>query len=823
MKIAIVTVLTVLFPVWLTAQTGGNEICRVKGILQDSISRSGEEYATGRLYRKSSPEKMEKAFVTQAGGKFEFQLKEPDEYVLRLSSVGKRDALKEFTFQKGNKTLDLGTLYVVPADNLMSGVTVVAQKPLVKMDVDKMEYDVEQDPDSKSDNMIEMLRKVPLVTVDGEDNIEVNGSKKFKIHINGKPNNMITNNPKEVLRSMPASSIKKIEVITNPGAKYDAEGVNGILNIITVGSKMQGYTASFNAGVSNTDVNGGIYTTVQKGKFTTTARYSYSHRNSIKSYDTSQRTVFSSTDNYKKTGNNVSSNTGNSHNGGIEASYEIDSLRLLTLSGNFYLGDGLSKTLADVNVQNPEMETTYSYDVEGPSKYTYGWIGGSVDYQRSFKRKKEELFTFSYRIGSSPNRSENTSNFFNVDMRVPPENTMIGDLTNMFSKSKSNSTEHTFQADYTNPITKMHELETGLKYILRRNGSDGQYFTAALGSTDYRLDPEKSSKYDYDQDILAAYLGYRLTWKNFSAKVGGRYEHTFQKVKYHVGGHSDFNAGFDDVVPSVLLSYKLSQSSNVRLGYNMRISRPGIWYLDPYVDRNSPGLISYGNPNLKSEKSHSFNVNYSRFSQKYYMNVSAYYSFVNNSIERYSFIQNDTTNSTYANIGKSRSTGFSYYFNWSITPTTRIYSNGNLNYSDYQSDEMGLRNHGFRFSANGGLQQTLPLEIRLSLNGGGATRDVRLQGRGGSYHYYGASLSREFMNKRLNVSVRANNFFEPYRTYSSTETTPDFAFSYNSRSFQIRYGLNISYRIGELKASVKKASRGIEKDDVKGGGAAESK
>jgi TonB-dependent Receptor Plug Domain. len=145
----------------------------------------------------------------------------------------------------------------------LKGVEIVAQKPLVKTEIDKLAYNIEDDPDSKTSSTLEMLRKVPMVTVDGEDKIQVNGSTKFKVYINGKPNNMISSNPTEVLKSMPANSIKSIEVITNPGAKYDAEGISGILNIITVGKGMQGYTATFNAGAGTTGSNAGAYATVQ--------------------------------------------------------------------------------------------------------------------------------------------------------------------------------------------------------------------------------------------------------------------------------------------------------------------------------------------------------------------------------------------------------------------------------------------------------------------------------------------------------------------------------------------------------------------------------
>ena len=165
----------------------------------------------------------------------------------------------------------------------LQGVEVVKQKSLVKSDIDKITYDIESDPDSKSNSILEMLRKVPMVTVDGEDNIQVNGSSSFKIYVNNKPNQMMSNNPKEVLKSMPANSIKKIEVITNPGPKYDAEGVGGILNIITHNQGIEGYTATFSGNVSNRGAGGGVYATVKSGKLTLSTDYNYSYTDSPRS------------------------------------------------------------------------------------------------------------------------------------------------------------------------------------------------------------------------------------------------------------------------------------------------------------------------------------------------------------------------------------------------------------------------------------------------------------------------------------------------------------------------------------------------------------
>lgn len=256
----------------------------VKGVLVDSLTHESEPYATIRIFSSENLVDPVRLAVTDGDGKFKEKLKKAGKYVISFSSVGKNAVSREFSVSEKNKEADLGDILMAESSEMLKGVEVVAQKPLVKADMDKVAYSIEDDPDSKTNSTLEMLRKVPLVTVDAEDNIQVNGSSSFKVHVNGKPNNMMSNNPKEVLKSLPANSVKSIEVITDPGAKYDAEGIGGILNIITVGGGMQGYTATLNAGASNTGMNAGAYGTVQIGKFTVTGNYSFNHNDSPRSY-----------------------------------------------------------------------------------------------------------------------------------------------------------------------------------------------------------------------------------------------------------------------------------------------------------------------------------------------------------------------------------------------------------------------------------------------------------------------------------------------------------------------------------------------------------
>ncbi len=813
----------------LAAQNTANTSFQVKGILLDSLTQEGEPYATIKIVKKEAPAKALKMLVTDMKGQFQEKVPGTGNFVMTITSVGRTPIVKDFSVKAGEKLVDFGTLYIVDASNELGQVEIVAQKPLVKADVDKIEYNVQDDPDAQSNSVLEMLRKVPLVTVDGEDNIQVNGSSSFKVYVNGKPNNMMSNNPTEVLKSMPANSIKHIEVITNPGPKYDAEGVGGILNIVTVGSGLEGYTATFSANVSNRGAGGGAFGTIKSGKLTVSARYNYNYNDQPRNYSSGSQhvtpeAVTENSSNLDYDGSNKGH--GSFQSGSMEASYEIDTLRLVTMSFGLWGGGNKSNGSTDYIATFPEninAAPIYSYSAFNRSKSSWYSIDGGIDYQRLFK-VKDRMLTFSYKINTRPQTSDSYTEY-EIDNGYNPD---WADYL-QHNDGEQNTTEHTFQADYTTPIGKLHTLEAGAKYILRNNSSEDDRFDAD-DTGKYEYNKDQSSHYKHLNDIIAAYLGYGLKVKRLSGRLGLRYEHTIQDVKYLVGRGEDFTKNFDDVVPSASIGYKLTDMSNLRLGYNMRIYRPGIWSLNPYLNDTDPSYISQGNPELDSEKSHAFNLSYSNFTQKFNINISARYSFTNNSIENVTRLMPDTEieglknptgkdvlYSTYANIGKTRYASVNGYVNWNATPRTRIYMNMSGNYSYLEGSE-GMRNDGWSLFAYGGAQQTLPHDWRISLNVFGQTPWIMLQGKGSSFFDYGLSVNKSFLDKRLTLSAFASNFFKKYMDQSSTTEGSGFIRESNYKYSRQRFGISVSYRIGELKASVKKAARTISNDDVKSGG-----
>lgn len=804
----------------------------ITGVVADSVTHEGESYATLTIARADSAAKPVKQALTDIKGRFSISSSGTGSYLLMVRSMGRKPMQRAYTVDATTRTIDLGTLLLQDGGNQLETVEVVAYKPLVKADVDKIAYSVEDDPEANTNTVIEMLKKVPMVTVDGQDNVQVNGNSSFKIYVNGKPNNMMTKNPKEVLKSMPASSIKKIEVITNPGPKYDAEGVGGILNIVTEGKGPEGYNATFSGRANNSSYGGGLYATVKQGKLTMSVNYNASSNHSPKGYTYSDRsqigtdgTVTSSTvaDGYTK---------GHSQwqGGDVEASYEIDTLRLIT--GSFSLSKFTSKRDA-LNTAFSTVPATgqrlYGYRSPSYSKENWDDYSASLDYQRSFS-VKDRLLTLSYRLESSPSTSD--SRYLYTDREAADDwQTFIDRMRDQRMDGDENTMEHTFQIDYTTPFAKHHTWEAGVKYILRRNKSDNDRYNLGTGDKDETYDSDNSSHYRHHNDILAAYTGYGLTLDKWSARLGLRYEHTLQKVEYLLGRGTNFHKNFDDLVPSARLGYKFSDATNLSLGYKMRINRPGIWYLNPYLDDRIPDAISQGNPNLDTEKSHAVDLQFSSYNSKLTYTLTGTYRFVNNSIESVDRLVNDrdieglpnptgkdVIYSSYANIGHIQYAGLMAYANWTPITNTRITLNGSVGYS-HMSDGQSLRNHGWCTNIDASLQQTFAKTWIFNASYYVQTPQPTLQGKDARYQWYNFSLSKSFMDKRLTLTAYIiNPFGKRYFCYRSETVADNFRTTASSSWCQLYYGVSVRFRIGKLKASVKHTERTVENNDVKQGG-----
>ena len=712
----------------------------VKGMLMDETLGESEPFATVRVFKAGKSEKPVAMFLTDENGQFSQEVKGKGKFDIVFSSIGKED-LKKSVELGGKGILNLDTLYIKESATMLKGVEIVAQKPLVKMEVDKMSYNVAEDEDSKSNTVLDMLRKVPMVTVDGQDNITVNGSSSFKVYVDGMPNVMFSSNPSMVFKSMPATAVKSIEVVTNPGAKYDAEGAAGILNIVMnkqnpqAAQSMNGYNGTVRASVGTKQLGGSVFINGQQGKLSYSA-------NVMTSYNKPGSTE-TETEQLQNNGNSqLMTSTNNVKTpfvmGSLTLGYQIDSMSVLNLTAQVNSMSMKSNGTSTTTIGGQGSDFSYGSTTDMKNSRTA--FNGSIDYQRFFNQDHTKSLALTYQLNYSPAKTEMTNNFNSTSDYI--------DLTDRYSDNKNNTTSHTFQVDYTTPIGKGQTLSLGGKLQLHDATADSKYYLKGV------YDPTSSSDYEYKNSILAGYGEYAGNFNKLGVKAGLRYEYTWQDVEYHLGNGEDFKKTYGTLVPTASLQYTLSQGSNLGLTYNMRISRPGITYLNPYVDKTNPIALTYGNPELDVEKSHNFSLVYNLFNPKLMVNLNLHHNFMDNAIAQYSFYDsNNLLNTTYGNVVKSHQTGLSGYVNYLATKNTRLFFNGGLNYTDMRSDVLAQSNSGWTANAMIGLQQTLPWDLKLSAFAITSTKSYSLQGWNGGFNLLTGSLSKSLLKDKLTLSV----------------------------------------------------------------------
>lgn len=802
----------------LAAQDKGGSFS-VEALVVDSLTSAPLPYATVLVYRQPAAKEPVRSVLTDSDGRFATDLPARGNYRLTVSMLGKVSVTRDFT---ASGRLNLGTLRMTDDVELLDEVAVTAKKPLVRVEAGKIAYSVEDDPQAASSTASEMLRKVPMVSVDGDGNVSMGGSSNVKIYVNGKPNTMMTNNAKDVLKSMPASTIKKVEVITHPGAKYDAEGVGGIINIVTTGAALEGYNVSLaGAYTNNNGYQAHGFGTVKVGRLSLAANYGYARYNAWPVSLRSELDYLSPSPVAKATVTSDNTNVeAKAQFATLEASFEIDSLNLLSLTGNYY--DVRQDVFMDAwsDARDVAGGKLYGYGLGTATKSHYGTANLSLDYQHLSPRREGETFVFSFRMDNTPIDADNMTRVFATENYTPYE---------QWQTSDGRSLENTFQADYTLPLDTMHTLNVGAKYIYRINDSHNTDYRRRTSGDEWAETGLMGSGDNlHRQHVLGIYGEYGLKYKQFGLRLGLRYEYTRQSVAFDDFRDKDFGASFSDVVPSLLLSYTVGGKHSLSLGYDMRISRPGISYLNPF--RNSgqtPLYVEYGNPDLDTERYNVVTLNYSYFAQDITVGAELRYTQTGNGITHYSFVDGGgVVNSTYANIGISHIPHLTLFGNWNIGGSTRINCNAGFGYERMRTNDRAAAdgitrwsNKGWAFHAMAGVEQNLPWRLTLTVNAGANREGISLYSMARPvYYWYGLSLQRKFLkDDRLTLQVSASTFAPKYDEYRYSSRATDCISTNIQRMRMMQYAVSLSYTFGELKAKVKKTSKSIQNTDVVGG------
>ncbi len=804
-------VVMMLFLCWgAMAQNGQKTI--VKGMVLDSLTRAGEPASILQFYRLPDMDKPVAFTTTDEEGRFSHSFTLAGDYVMVFDNMGRKVQHRSFTVPAESGEVDLGEILAQDNAEVLKAGQVTAMRPLVKMEVDKMIYNVVDDVDSKTSTVLDMLRKVPMVTVDAQDKITVNGSSSFKVYVDGKPNQMISQNASTVFKVMPASMVKSIEVVTNPGVKYDAEGVGGVLNITTnrevTGGKSvaEGFYGTLQAMASTHGYGGGMFASMQKGKFALSANVNAMKEimpSTVMDMSRTQDSGFSSVT-HSETGMKLPMLMGN-----ISASYEIDAQNLLSATAGIMRMKMDQAGISTTDLVFSE-EEKYRYSGNTSTVASNNMIEAGLDYQHLWADVPARSLTFSYQFNGTP-AVNNTLNTFG-GATVPGY-----DLTDRRSDGRSGSLDHTFQADFTTPLGSSLTLSTGAKYIYRHNSSSQKDFRR--DGSDFVPNPASSLDYDFYNRIGAVYAELSGNFGPWGVKGGARYEHTWQTYSsvppVTTSPDGRFDVQYGALVPTASVQYNLSAIQNIGLSYNMRISRPGITYLNPYEDTTDPTALSYGNSDLEVERSHNLSLVYSLVTPKVMLNTTLRHGYTGNGISSYSFYKDNVLNTTYGNIITSNNTGLNAFVMINPTNKTRIMVNGGITYSDISSRQLGQHNKGVSYNVMLGAQQTLPWDLRLSANVIAMGSQVTLQGSSTGMSLGTLGLTKTFLEDRLSLSVSGvlplAKGFE--LNMSSTTRGNGFTSEMSTIIPMRQIGFQISWTFGKQgNYGAKKARRTIEKD-----------
>ena len=806
-KCSLYRILICLIPTWtITELSAQQKSATIQGTIQDSLKAKPLVFATVGLYKANNTPKPVKTVFTNNKGRFEFLKVDSGRYVVIASNTGFREKESSTIEVSGdNALIEIPALLLATAAQNLATVTVSARVPLIEQTDEKLTYNAEADVSVAGQNAIDVLRKTPFLSVDGDGNVQLNGQSNFKVLLDGKETAMFTRNLKDALQSFPANLIKKVEVITSPSSKYDGEGIGGIINIITK-KKVMGYNG--NISVSRNTLgnsNGNANINFKYGKIGFTGYYGLNMINGLTMRNDLETESFNPVAFYKRVSKGERTISNFYNYGNVELSWDMDSLSTVSVYANLNGGSFDNNVQRTFNVISPDKSDTLHSTFSDRGSFSFPVFNWGVDYIHKFKRIAEQELTF--KMFTERNRDNNLSE---SDQYHPYSTRHI------INDNVANNRQTTLQLDYVHPFRNKSKLEGGLKTILRRASADYVSKVKYDELEKYEVDSTNSDNFRYDQNVYSFYLTYRFTIKKYNFRIGSRLEQTSVQGDF-IKSNTEVKQDYLTLMPSVFVSRKFNNIHTLSLSYNKRLTRPYIWDLNPFINNTDSLNLYFGNPALEPELYHALELAYTVLKGKTNINIRLTESFSNTQIARYSSFNDVTgvTSWTSDNIGSYYSTGLGG--NISVSPTTKWRINTNLglrydfvkNTSNSTQKNQGLGGYG---SVN--TNYDFNKKFSVSLSGHMGRGQVQLQGRYGNNYFYGFGVQYKFFKNKLTLSVNANNIFEKEQVWRSY--FKDANFQTQQWNYRPARSVNVGLRwtFGKLTENVSR-KRGVSNDDLK--------
>ena len=732
------------------------EIGVVKGKVLDAKTSKPIEYAVISLIRMKDSAVVNGA-TSNSNGEFEISKIKFGRYRVKVSFMGyKSKRIDSVSINPKKIMVDIGSILMNESVNTMQTFTVTADRDLMTMGIDKKIFNVEKSLVSDGGSATDVLKNIPSVTVDIDGNVNLRNSGNVTILIDGRPSSLIASGATDALEQIPASSIESIEVITNPSAKYDADGTAGILNIILKKSKTEGFNGQVSMNVGTKDkYNFSSNLNYHNDKFNIYGSYSFRDFHSISIGNSYRHNTLADTSYYMNqlgTTNNITI----SHTGKAGVDYNINDYNVIGASINLSSRDNTRNQRTEY--QNQDMNEVLKYlsfrDADNKS------TGMNVDYALNYRHKfKNPLKTLMFDAIYST--TTNNQNVAYVSQPYLLDYTPTGIPSDQRSTSDNKNSILTLSGDFANPFKGDAKLETGVKSVIRGISQNYLYENYIDSTKIWTPEAASGNNFDYQSQVHAAYATFSNKWKNFGYQLGARVEDALTSFTLKTTD-STYKRDYLNLFPSVHVSYQLPKDQQIQLSYTRRVNRPNTRQINPFVDKSDPLNYFIGNPKLNPEYINSFELNYVKMWKKATLTSSVFYRKTVNMITYFRSIVNDSVSSvTFQNLASATSYGFEFVGMVTILPWWRF--NGEFDFYESKIDatniQADLNSNSLVYVLKGTSNMKLPKIGDLQIVG--QYESPQAVAYGTSYHGYSvdAAVKRDIIKNKLSFNFRVSDVF----------------------------------------------------------------
>lgn len=794
------------------------EPTRIIGVAKDLKTGQAVGYATAALY-KTGTDVSTAGAVADGDGVFYITGFTTGTYELQVSFLGYETVKRTVNVNSLESDINLGEIAMSDEGVALQEVTVQGQRELIEERVDRTIYKAENDKTTAGGDATDVLRRVPMLSVDLDGNVSMRGSANILVLIDNRPSAIAASSIVDALRQIPADEIKAVEVITSPSARFDAEGTSGVINIVTKKNNLQGMTLNINSGAGLRGSNLGLQGSARKGKMGfSLGGFGRSGYNILGSFENQQITN-GANGNITRTIQSADTKRQEifgRYNFGVD--YEIDKYNFITGAVNFGIRNSQ-------NWQENFMTQSFLNDVlraqqnrEINTLDNSNSVDVSLNYTKTFEKRGKELsFLTLYSLNNRENSFTNT--LFEDDMED-----ILSRLKNI---NPSKNEEFTVQVDYVTPVDQKGTqiIEYGAKNILRKAYSDFAYFQAqgANGAFVELEDPTLSNEFSYDQNVTAGYLSYTLQFlKNYTLKPGLRYEYTTINADFKTEFEAEIPS-YGTLVPSLNASRKLKNGNMIKAAYNRRIQRPSLRFLNPNIEASNPQQLSQGNPTLDPELTDNYELGYSTFIKGTTINFTGFYRNTTGSIQAIRDVRTDGIIFTsFENIGREQALGTNLFLNVNINNKLSLNGGMDLYYSMLDNGltdpQFAAQNEGWVVSGRMFGNYTLPKDWQIQVFSFARGRQVQLQGTSGGFAAYGLNFNKQLKEKRGSLGFGAENFLMKEFVIRNEVVTPTIMQNSTNRIQNMNFKINFTYRIGKMSLDqTPRRRKSINNDDLKEG------